>query len=193
MEQENPEEGMSAVEIRIYRAHMDSVEVINTLLVQLSATFTTEAFTIGDLNEDGRRDFIVLAHGKAPRDSVTGLPNTHCRTAVLLLNHGWPNLTVAASNAHLIDCSTCGGGGVGDPHQGFEIYDSSFAVNSLYGACDKSAISYIFRYNPKEHNWFLQYSDRSNYSCHEGSKQHHIRETRRQFGKVPFADLRVEF
>ena len=184
---------MSAVEIRIYRAHMDSVEVINTLLVQVSATLTTEAFTIGDLNEDGRRDFIVLAHGKAPCDSVTGLPNTYCRTAVLLLNHGWPNLTVAASNAHLIDCSTCGGGGVGDPHQGFEIYDSSFAVNSLYGACDKSAISYIFRYNPKEHNWFLQYSDRSNYSCHEGSKQHHIRETRRQFGKVPFADLRVEF
>lgn len=193
MEQENPEAGMSAEEISIYKAHMDSVEVMNTLLVQVSATLTTEAFTVGDLNGDGRRDFIVLAHGKAPCDSVTGLPNTHCRTVLLVLNQGWPILTVAASNAHLIDCSTCGGGGVGDPHQGFEITDNLFTVNSLYGSCDKFDISYTFRYSPEEHNWFLQYSDRSDYSCHEGSKEHHIRETRRQFGKVPFASFKAEF
>ena len=192
-EKNDAEEGMSTAEICAYRAHMDSVKVLNSLLQQSDLTLTTEAFTIGDLNGDGQRDFIILAHGKATCDSVTGLPNTYCRTVVLVLNHGWPTLTVAASNARMVDCSTCGGGGVGDPHQGFEIIDNAFTVNSLYGDCDKSEISYTFRYQPKKHNWFLQYADRSNYSCHEDSKKHHTRQTSRQFGAVPFSSFVADF
>ena len=83
----------------------------------------------GDLNEDGVPDFLVVLQSIEEYPEITGMDETFVRTLLILETDGkFPDLLVSRVNGSIIDCSTCGGAGVGDPFYGVYI-DSTWIFN----------------------------------------------------------------
>ena len=132
---------------------------------------------------------IVLV--QQPCDSVSDMSDSNCRKALLVLNEGFPHLRIAAVNDNVVDCTDCGGGGVGDPHQGIVIKGNYFSFESLYGDCDKTHFVVTFHYNQARRNWYLHRFGRVDYSCQDTTSAR-VKETRqdvKDYGKVSFADF----
>jgi hypothetical protein len=164
----------------------DSLRIL-AILARADTTIAYEAMSEGDLNGDGRDDYLVLARDKRP--SSDPLENSYNRKVFIILNAGAAGLHIAAVNENLIGCTQCGGAGVGDPFQEFEAYDQGFSVTQLYGACSKTEMVSTFEYVPTRHDWMLNTRDTSSYSCQDSiSEVHETHESPRNFGQVKFAD-----
>jgi hypothetical protein len=151
--------------------------------------YQLESFTKGDINQDRRPDFIALFRTLAPTDTLNG-EASYSRRVALILNKGWPTLALAAYNDTVVDCTACGGGGVGDPHQHIAIKGGYFSLESLYGACQKTYVVTTFRYSKAEHNWFLYKVGQDDNDCNDttDASVRHREQTIRSFGKVSFED-----
>lgn len=173
-------------------AHADSLRALGPVLARADATLEAEAFKVGDLNADGRPDYLVLARGKKPCAEATA--ESYCRQVLLVLNQGAAGLRVAATNASLVACSDCGGAGIGDPFQQFVIKGTFFSIETAFGACDKEYITTTFRYNRARRDWLLHRLDTTSASCQDttgeaGTEEH---KTVRDFGTVTFAKYQGE-
>jgi hypothetical protein len=151
--------------------------------------YQLESFTKGDINQDGQPDFIALFRTLAPTDTLNG-EASYSRRVALILNKGWPTLALAAYNDTVVDCTACGGGGVGDPYQNTAIKGGYFSLESLYGACQKTYVVTTFRYSKAEHNWFLYKVGQDDNDCNDTTDApvRHRKQTIRSFGKVSFKD-----
>lgn len=168
------------------RAYSDSLRVM-AVLARADTAVECEAFSEGDLNGDGRPDYLLLARTKYPDGEVS--ENSYGRKVFIVLNAGAAGLRVAAVNENLVGCTDCGGAGVGDPFQSFEAYDLGFTVTQLYGACDKTQMVSAFAYDTVRHDWLLKTRDESNYSCNDTTATvHETHESPRNFGHVRFAN-----
>lgn len=174
------------------RAHADSLRALMPVLAQVDTTVEAEYFRRGDLDGDGRLDYLVLARGKRPCDDV-GDSSSYCRTVVIVLNNKALGLRVAASNSGLVQCSNCGSFAVGDPFQGFTIKGRDFSIEELGGNCEKIATTNTFRYHPDRKDWLLNARDTFVYSCKDtaadgGPKTSMKHEGPRKFGVIKFVD-----
>ncbi|OON68837.1 hypothetical protein B0919_11710 [Hymenobacter sp. CRA2] len=147
-------------------------------------------FKAGDINADGRPDLIVLAEQPCATDEGVG-GDSRCRTVLLVVNDGFPKLRIAATNDAVVECSDCGGAGVGDPFSGIVIKGNYFSIESLYGACDKTHFVVTFHYNRARRDWLLHRFGRVDYSCQDttGNEVEEGLEAEKDYGKVPFADF----
>lgn len=172
-------------------AHADTLRRLDAVLVRTNDSVQTETFMLGDLNADGRPDYLVLARGREPCAEAT--EESYCRTVYLVLNEA-TGLRVAAANSNLVACSDCGGAGIGDPFQAFAIKGTFFSVETAFGSCDKAYINTTFRYNRARRDWLLHRLDTTTASCQDttgenGSEEH---KTVRDFGTVTFAKYQAE-
>ncbi|UYZ65016.1 hypothetical protein [Hymenobacter weizhouensis] len=169
----------------------DTTAVLNALIQQRFPKLTVGDFEAGDLNTDGKPDLIVVA--ERPCDAESGIEGAQCRTVLLVVNEGG-SLRIAATNDNLVDCSECGGAGVGDPHQAIVMKGNYFTFESLYGACDKTAGFITFRYDRARRNWFLHRLSRLEYSCNDTTSNPGLetQQTVKNFGVVSFADYALQ-
>lgn len=150
--------------------------------------YALESFTKGDINQDRRPDFIAVFRTLAPTDTLGG-EASYSRRVALILNKGWPTVALAAYNDTVLDCTECGGGGVGDPYQQTAIKGGYFSFESLYGACRKTYVVTTFRYSKTEHNWFLHKVGQDDDDCNNPEAPvRHQEQTVRNFGKVSFEE-----
>lgn len=150
--------------------------------------YKLESFTKGDINQDRRPDFIAVFRTLAPTDTLGG-EASYSRRVALILNKGWPEVALAAYNDSVLDCTECGGGGVGDPYQRTVIKGGYFSFESLYGACQKTYVVTTFRYSATEHNWLLHKIGQDDDDCNDTEAPvRHQEQTVRNFGKVAFED-----
>lgn len=152
--------------------------------------YTLESFTTGDLNQDQRPDFIALFRTTEAQDSTADKTPFYERRAALILNQGWPRLTLAAFNDDVVECTACGGRSGNDPHQGITIKGPYFSFESTHGDCigDESVIT--FRYSKPEKDWFLYKYGRDTEDCMDSTEtKEHEGKTSRNFGKVPFSEF----
>ncbi len=70
-------------------------------------------------------------------------------------------------NDSIIECSVCGGAGVGDPFQSITIKNEYFSIENLYGACDKTFKVITFKYDKKQNNFYLHKIGTEDYNCRE--------------------------
>lgn len=173
----------------VLQAHADSLRII-AVLAQADTTVELEDYSEGDLNGDGRDDYLVLTRSKRSIPAYADAERSnHNRKVFILLNAGGAGLRVAGVDENVVGCTDCGGAGVGDPFQSFEAYDLGFTVTQLFGACDKTEYVSVFTYDPVRHDWFLKSRDESNYSCNDTTATvHETHESPRNFGRVRFAD-----
>lgn len=171
----------------LVQAHSDSLRVV-AVLAQADTAVECEAFSEGDLDGDGRPDYLVLARSKRPIGEP-GERINYGRKVFIVLNAGAAGLRVAAVNENLVGCTDCGGAGVGDPFRSFEAYDLGFRVTQLFGDCSKTEYVSVFAYKPARHDWMLKSRDESNYSCVDTTATvYETHESPRNFGHVRFAD-----
>ncbi|GAB4092551.1 hypothetical protein GCM10028786_14770 [Flaviaesturariibacter terrae] len=150
--------------------------------------YSLEDSAIADLNADGTADALAVLQSNFSCDSITGLHDTHCRMAVILTGMKNGAYRVAASNTNLLDCTTCGGGGVGDPYRGIVINGNFCSFEQLFGDCDKTQVIVTFRYDPRKQDWVLHKVGRNDYNCREDGKSTSEVRTVRDFGQVRFQD-----
>lgn len=130
---------------------LDTTTVLSALTKREYPEYEVEDFKAGDLNADGRADLLVVLRGIQPCNTLD--EPTYCRKALLVLNEGFSHLRVAATNDDVVDCTKCGGAGVGDPYRGIVIKGTYFSFESLYGACDKTYYVTTFHYDRARRNW----------------------------------------
>jgi hypothetical protein len=148
----------------------------------------------GDLNGDSLTDKIVVFEKKCDSLSYSFGGNARCRRVAIYIKletkfilHGY--------NDDIVECSDCGGIGVGDPFQKIVIKNQYFSIETLYGACDKTFIVTTFKYDDISDAFYLYKIGSEDYSCREEANPNNeinIRtkiETEKDFGKVRFEDF----
>jgi hypothetical protein len=169
--------------------------VIQRLIHEKYPESELRSITTGDLNADGLEDIVAIAGRSCSESEASNgeeRSSVECRRVFLILNTGNGKFEIAAVNDQLIDCSQCGGAGVGDPHQGVVIENGAIHFESLYGACHKTAVSKVFVYNKQNKNWYLEEIRTSDYDCNQEPENGEIVvsetvKTRKDFGEITFA------
>jgi|GEM_PF-405301 len=146
----------------------------------------------GDINKDQLIDAILVMEKKCGDDDASASDESRCRKALLLLNKGFPNFEIVFVNDYLVECSDCGGAGVGDPYQGIAIKNGYFSFEALYGSCYKTFQVITFKYDAAEKDWFLHKIGTEDYNCKETESSevevYTKTKTVDDFGKIRFND-----
>lgn len=150
-----------------------------------------KSFT-GDLNNDKKADKIIIYEKTCGKDDRNALENSKCRRVAVFLNEN-SQFKLFGFNDNLVECSECGGAGVGDLFQGVTIKNGYFSIESLYGACDKTIVVTTFRYDKAKKNFFLNKIGTEDYNCQQEPVNGKIKsktkvQTVKNFGKIKFSD-----
>ncbi len=150
---------------------------------------------IGDLNADGVQDILAISIRPCIKVECKDSSESEFRKVLFYINNGHGQYILATYSDYAIDCSTCGGGGVGDPQRSIDVNNGLITFESFYGDCDKTTIYKIFEYNSKKSNWYLKEIRSESYNCNQEPIQGEIKinkstETTVDFGIIPFSDSR---
>ena len=147
----------------------------------------------GDLNGDSLMDQIVIYEKKCDPLSDILENDANCRSVAIYLNRGH-QLEMHSYNDWLVECSNCGGVGVGDPFRGIKIQYPYFSVEGLKGDCDKTFTVISFKFDSKNKDFYLHKVITENYDCHENpTRNGEIKvkkqtTSKKQFGMVRFSE-----
>ena len=163
--------------------------VLTQLMAKQFADYSLFDWVEGDINKDNIPDFIVVLQAKKPDED-----NSFVRKTVLVETIAFPQLKIAATNDNVVQCSNCGGGGVGDPYQLIVIKNNYFSIEEFYGACCKDRVITTFKYSPKTHNWVLHKKGTISYCCNQKPQDGEILttttiKTQKDFGIILFKDF----
>ena len=183
--------------IYFYKKEYASNDTLNILSKFLSKSIKNHSvlhWKKGDINNDKIDDFIVVLQNEYPNKELTGMDNSYQRIVVLLETvKSYPNFKLASLNHNILECSNCGGAGVGDPFVGISIKNNYFSIEQLFGACDKSFIVTTFKY--EKNKWLLHKIGQDDYSCNQVNENDEIKithkiKTKKDFGLIEFKNYR---
>jgi len=169
-------------------------------LLSFCQTKSFENYTVhskyeGDLNGDKQLDKIVVYEKYCDSLDANSLEGAYCRSIAIYLKKD-KDYVLYGCNDNLIECSTCGGAGVGDPFQDIKMKNQYFSIENLYGACDKTFSVTTFRFDKKAKEFYLYKIGTEDYSCREeDNSKGEIKiktqtESVKDFGKVKFVDYK---
>lgn len=157
--------------------------------------YTEHSTYEGDFNGDKQIDKIVVYEKVCDSLDENSVDGASCRRVAIYLKHN-ENYVLYGYNDNLIECSKCGGAGVGDPFEGIKIKNQYFSVECLYGACDKTFSVKTFKFDKKTKEFYLYKIGNEDYTCREEDnpngeiKVKTRTETEKDFGKVKFVDYK---
>ena len=188
-----------------YRLYFNTIMLKTILLILFPVTFfgQTKYFENyrehskyeGDFNGDKQIDQIVVYEKHCDSMHENVLEGAYGRSVAIYLKEN-KNFILYGFNDNLIDCSTCGGAGVGDPFQDIKIKNQYFSIECLYGACDKTFSVITFKFDKKSKEFYLYKIGNEDYSCNVEenpngeTKIKTQTETVKDFGKVKFVDYK---
>jgi hypothetical protein len=148
-----------------------------------------------DFNGDKQIDKIIVYEKVCHSLDENSLEDANCRRVAIYLKNG-KNYVLYGFNDNLIECSKCGGAGVGDPFRDIKVKNQYFSIECLYGACDKTFSVITFKFDKKSKEFYLYKIGTEDYSCREEENSNgEIKfkkktETEKDFGKVKFVDYK---
>jgi len=150
----------------------------------------TEAIALekGDLNGDGRVDFILVLEKQNPAKDKDDFPSDQ-RPLLILLRGTDGKLALTKRNERIVMCSQCGGV-FGDPFEGVIAGRNTFSVEHYGGSSDRWKYSYKFNYSRIDKTWQLVRVEEINY--HTSNPEHlktKIYTPPKDFGKIDIADF----
>jgi hypothetical protein len=148
----------------------------------------------GDFNGDKQIDQIII-YEKNCEDTDYTMEDSRCRRVAIFLKDK-DQYHLYGYNDDVIECSKCGGAGVGDPFQGITVKNQFFSIECLYGACDKTFEVTTFKFESKSKEFYLYKIGTEDYSCREeDNADGEIKvkadiKTKKDFGKVKFSSYK---
>lgn len=150
----------------------------------------TKAIAIerGDLNGDGRADFVLVLERQKARPSDDVIEEGQ-RPILILVRQSDGTLKLAARNDAAAYCSTCGGV-MGDPFVGVQVGAKTFTVSNYGGSGWRWTADYRFNYSRRDDTWQLVRVTESSFHASEPNKaKTTVRRPPKDFGKIAFADF----
>lgn len=145
----------------------------------------------GDLNGDGRGDFILVLEKENPAKDESGFP-VNQRPLLILLRAPDGKLALEKRNERVIMCSECGGV-FGDPFEGIIVGRNTFSVEHYGGSSDRWKYSYKFNYSRIDKTWQLVRVEERNYNTSNPNKvKTKIYTPPKDFGKIDIKDFDPE-
>lgn len=143
----------------------------------------------GDLNADGRKDYVLVIGKPAPSDGSFDDGQDDKRSTLVLIRDAAGKLTLAGSNDEVAFCRTCGGV-FGDPFVGVRIKGTSFTVDNYGGSNWRWSSGFTFRYSPRDKQWQATRVEESSFFVFEPNKvKTRIYTPPSSFGLINFADF----
>lgn len=145
----------------------------------------------GDLNGDGREDFILVLEKESPAKDEDGFPSDQ-RPLLILLRGADGGLTLAKRNERIVMCSQCGGI-FGDPFEGVTVGRNTFTAEFYGGSAWRWKYSYRFNYSRIDKTWQLVRVESLSYHTSDPDKvQTRVYTPPKDFGKIDVADFDPE-
>ena len=145
----------------------------------------------GDLNGDGREDFILVLEKENPAKDKDDLPSAQ-RPLLILLRGADGKLALTKRNERIVMCSQCGGI-FGDPFEGVIAGRNTFSVEHYGGSGVRWKYSYKFNYSRIDKTWQLvRVEDLSYHTSNPNKGKTQIYTTPKDFGKIDIADFDPE-
>lgn len=162
-------------------------------ITKVSARFITGketllAFESGDVNEDGLRDFVLVAEQPAKIK-----PENKTRVLLVVLRGANDVFTLAKRSTGAVMCSQCGGM-LGDAFAGLEVRRGQFKVSHYGGSRTRWHNTFTFKYTIAEKTWRLAEAEEGSYDAlaDEASDKSKIYRFPKNFGEIDIENFDPE-
>lgn len=166
------------------------LEVVDGFIEDVYPNSRLNEFIEGDINKDGEPDLVILLD--MPTEELSVHDDTIMDRKVVFLLQDSGGYVFFAEDDNIIECSDCGGAGMGDAYQGMSIVNDTVRFESGYGACQKDFITEDYLYDTEEYAWFLVRRHIESYNCNDivdGEVQVKLKtETEADFGTIRFGE-----
>jgi len=171
-------------------AQNDAVKIPDEVKPFVTKGMIPIALETGDLNADGRKDFILVLSPIVPEGSTYDAAGDGERPTIVLLRDAGGTLSVAAHNDSVAMCKNCGGV-MGDPFQGVEIKGTRFTVSNYGGSNDRWAYSYTFDYSRRDRTWQLVRVEESSFQALDPKRTERLKvyTPPKDYGLINFSDF----
>ena len=144
----------------------------------------------GDLNGDGRKDYILVL--SKPTKELSGYDESgdDLRPALVLIRSANNKLEVATHNDKAVYCRNCGGV-FGDPFAALEVKGTRFTISNYGGSNDRWAVDYTFDYSRRDNTWELVRVEETTFVATDPAKttKKPVYTPPTGFGLIKFADF----
>jgi hypothetical protein len=154
--------------------------------LQKLQSFIPKDFTIldsasGDINKDGKKDWVVIL-----RNDYERINADTARPLLLLLGNGKGEYKLAERNDSIFLCLACGGV-FGDPYAGIKIKNNFFSIEHYRGNNWRWTRIVTFKYDIKSRQFILYRDAGDSYHTSEPNKTTRNMYNKEDFGKLLFS------
>jgi len=170
-------------------AQDDAVKVPDDVKPFVEKGMIPIALETGDLNADGRKDFVLVLSEPVAEDAQYE-EGAGARSVLVLIREAGGTLSLAARNDAVVYCKVCGGV-FGDPFAGVSIRGAQFTISNYGGSNDRWAYDYTFGYSRRDRTWQLvRVVDTSFHTLDpKRTQRRHVYTPPKSFGLINFADF----
>lgn len=137
----------------------------------------------GDLNLDGRMDYLLVLKQQGEADAAADLQIN--RPLLLLIADENNQLQLARRNDQTVYCMQCGGM-MGDPYNGLAIKDGYFSIQHYGGSAWRWTRIITYKYDQKSKEWYLHKDGSESFHASDPENVTEAIKTTKDFGQVKF-------
>ena len=130
-------------------AQNDAVKVPDEIKAFVNKDMVPIACESGDLNADGRKDYVLVLSKIVPEGSIGDEAGDAPRPTIVLIRDVNNKLSIAAQNDKAAYCKNCGGV-FGDPFAALAVSGTRFTVSNYGGSNDRWADEFTFAYSKRD-------------------------------------------
>jgi len=174
-------------------AQDDAVKVPDEVKPFIQKGMIPIACETGDLNADGRKDYVLVISNPVPDGSIGDDAGDDLRPTIVLIRDANNKLSIAAQNDKAAYCKNCGGV-FGDPFAGLSVAGTRFTVSNYGGSNDRWADEFTFAYSKRDATWQLVRAEVTTFRATDPNHttHKHIYTPPKDFGLINFADFDPE-